>query len=160
MNLERTVLLSIGVSYSFVTASGQRAAVIVHGSGDRSLVVYESDDSEQVLHALDLEEAEARTVAELLGLPLVADRVANVVPGMDGMNAVRIPLPVGSPCAGRALGETRARTRTGASIVAVLRDGQTVMGPAPDFVLQHGDSVVVVGDDPGIAGIRELLITG
>jgi TrkA domain protein len=158
--LERTALLSVGVSYSFLTATGQRAAVIVHGSGERSLVVYDPADSEQVLLALELEEAEARTVAELLGLPLVADRVTDLIPGLDGMEAVRIPLPAGSPYAGRALGETRARTRTGASIVGVLRGAQTSISLAPDFVLHHGDAVVAVGDDPAIAGLRELLLTG
>lgn len=161
MHLERTVLLAIGVSYAFTTATGQRAAVIVHGSGERHLVVYDPDDHERVLYTLVLNGGESRTVAELLGLPLVTDRITDLVPPtVKGMDAVCIPIPAGSPYAGRRLGATNARTPTGASIVAVLRDGRTIASLTPDFTLRHGDEVVVVGDASSIAGVRELLTTG
>jgi TrkA domain protein len=65
-----------------------------------------------------------------------------------------------TPDAGRRLGDTDARTRTGASIVAVLRDGHTITSLTPDFTLLHGDQVAVVGDAASVAGVRELLITG
>jgi len=42
----------------------------------------------------------------------------------------------------------------------VLRDGRTIASLTADFTLQHGDDVVVVGDASGIAGVRELLISG
>jgi len=161
VHLERTVLLAVGVSYHFTTATGQRAAVIVHVSGERHLVVYDPDDHERVVYTLVLNGGESRTVAELLGLPLVTDRVTDLVPpALTGMDAVCIPIPAGSPYAGRRLGDTNARSRTGASIVAVLRDGRTIASLTADFTLQHGDDVVVVGDASGIAGVRELLISG
>jgi TrkA domain protein len=161
MHLERTVLLAVGVSYAFTTATGQRAAVIVHVSGERHLVVYDPDDHERVLYTLVLNDGESRTAAELLGLPLVSDRVTDLVPPrLKGMNAVCIPIPAGSPYAGRRLGDTNARSRTGASIVAVLRDGRTIASLTPEFTLHHGDDVVVVGDDSSINGVRELLVTG
>jgi TrkA domain protein len=160
MNLERTVLHAVGTSYAFVTATGQRAAVIVHASGRRDLVVYDPGDHENVLHTLVLDGVESRTVAELLGLPLVTDRLTDLPPALDGVDAVRIPVPIGSPYAGRPLGDTRARSRTGASIVAVLRAGRVITTLTPDFVLQRGDMVVAVGDQFGIAGLRELLVKG
>jgi TrkA domain protein len=160
MNLDRTVLFTVGVSYAFTTATGQRAAVIQHVSGERHLVLYDPDDHERVLHTLVLAGGEARTVAELLGLPLVTDRQADPAPALAGMDAARIPLPAGSPYAGRRLGDTNARTRTGASIVAVRRDGRTITSLNPDFHLRPGDELVVVGDDAGITGVRELLADG
>jgi TrkA domain protein len=160
MNLERTVLLPVGASYAFTTATGQRAAVIVHVSGRRDLVIYDPDDRERVLYTLVLDDGESRTVAELLGVPLVMDRVTELAPTLTGVDAVQIPIPAGSPYAGRRLGDTRARTRTGASIVAVLRDGRVIASPTPDFTFQHGDAVVVVGDDSGISLLRELLVNG
>jgi TrkA domain protein len=160
MNLERTVLLAVGVSYAFTTATGQRATVIVHVSGERHLVVHDPDDHERVLFTLALDREESRTVAELLGLPLVTERVTDVAPALDGMEAVRIPIRADSPYVGRRLGDTRARTRTGGSIVAVLRDDRTITSLDPEFILQQGDVVVVVGNHSGIAGVRELLVSG
>ena len=103
MNLERTVLLAVGTSYAFTTATGQQAAVIVHGSGRRDLVIYDRDDPDRIPHTLVLDSGEARTVAELLGLPLVMDRVTDLPEALDGIDAVRMPVPVGSPYAGRPL---------------------------------------------------------
>jgi TrkA domain protein len=159
MHLERTVLLAVGVSYAFTTATGQRAAVIVHVSGERHLVVYHPDDPDRVVLTLVLDREESRTVAELLGLPLVTERVPDVVPAVDGMNAVRIPIRADSPYVGRRLGDTRARSRTGGSIVAVQRDGRTITSLDTEFILRQGDVVVVVGNDSSIAGVRELLVS-
>lgn len=160
MDLERTVLLAVGTSYAFTTQTGQRAAVIIHGSGRRDLIVYDPDDHDRILYTLVLDGRESRTVAELLGLPLVMDRVTDLPAALDGVDAVRMPLPLGSPYAGRPLGDTRARSRTGASIVAVLRDGRLITTLTPDFVLQRGDMIVAVGDRSAIDSLRGLLVKG
>jgi TrkA domain protein len=121
---------------------------------------YDPEDSGTVQHAVVLTEAEARTVAHLLDLPVMVDQVADLVRGLDGVDALRIPIPAGSPYCGRRLGDTRARTRTGASIVAVVRDGRAIPSPAPDFEFRSGDGVVAVGDDAATSALRELLING
>ena len=53
---------------------------------------------------------------------------------------------------GRTLGETRLRTLTGVSIVAVVNDDVVVPSPTPDEILLGGSSLVVIGTEPGIAG--------
>lgn len=160
MDLERTVLMGVGVSYAFTTRAGDRAAVIIELSRQRRIVIYDRDDRERVLYTLTLDPEESRDVAELLDLPLVMDELTDLPPALDGVRAVRIPIPAGSPYDGRKLGDTRARARTGASIVAVVRDGRVNPSPNADLVLHHGDSVVVVGDDSAITAVRELLVHG
>jgi TrkA domain protein len=66
-------------------------------------------------------------------------------------------VPSQSRFAGRPLGETEARTRTGASIVAVVREGEAIVSPRPDFVFHAGDLVVVVGTDEAAAGVARIL---
>ena len=97
-----------------------------------------------------LERAESRAVAELLDLPVVLDHMTELTRALDGVEAVRIPIPAGSPYDRRRLGDTRTRTRTGASIVAVVRDGRVIPSATPEFTFEHGDSVVAVGDDSAI----------
>jgi TrkA domain protein len=160
MDLQRTVLLAVGTSYAFTTATGQRAAVIAHVSGQRHLIIYDPHDHERVLHTLVLNDGEARTVAELLGQPLIIDHLAELPSTLAGIDAVRIPLPAASPYADHRLGDTNARSRTGASIVAVLRDGRVITSLDNDFILRHGDAVVAVGDPSGIVQLTDLLSKG
>ena len=160
MELERTALPGLGVSYAFTAAEGQHVGVVAHLSGRRDLISYEAEDHERVLHTVVLNEREARTVAHLLDLPVFVDQVTELARGLDGVEAVRIPIGAGSPYCGRRLADSRARTRTGASIVAVVRDGRAIPSPTPDFEFRAGDGVVAVGDGAATDALRELLING
>jgi TrkA domain protein len=50
-----------------------------------------------------------------------------------------------SPVAGTTLGESRIRTETGASIIAIQRGEETVSNPPPETELEPGDLLVAVG---------------
>ena len=63
----------------------------------------------------------------------------------------------GSPFADRTIADTQARSRTGVSVVAVLRDGGAIPAPAPDVRLQAGDTLVVVGTPQGVTALSSLL---
>ncbi len=54
-------------------------------------------------------------------------------------------LRAGSPACGRTIREIALRSRTGATIVAVTRRGRPVPNPSPDFRLEAGDVLVLVG---------------
>jgi Trk K+ transport system NAD-binding subunit len=62
--------------------------------------------------------------------------------------------------AGHLAGETLAgadvRRRTGCTVVAVERDGETTASPGPEFELRDDDRVVVAGSDESIDRFREL----
>ena len=68
----------------------------------------------------------------------------------------QIPISSRSPYSGRTLGDTQARSRTGASIVAVLRRTGAMPSPAPDFRFASGDMIVVVGTREGVDAVAEL----
>jgi TrkA domain protein len=75
-----------------------------------------------------------------------------------GLVAERVQLPIGSRWNGRLLGDTQLRTRTGASIVAVLRGPDAVPSPRPAFRLAGGDTLIVVGTREG-AGEAAAILT-
>lgn len=54
-------------------------------------------------------------------------------------------LAAGSPAAGATIRETALRARTGATIIAVVRGQEHYTNPAPDFRLEAGDDLVLVG---------------
>jgi CPA2 family monovalent cation:H+ antiporter-2 len=59
--------------------------------------------------------------------------------------------------AGRSLLELDLRRRTGATVVAVTREGAPVPNPGPDTVLLAGDVVAAIGSRDQILGLRRLL---
>jgi TrkA domain protein len=157
IDVTETPLPGLGVRREFGTSNGRRLGVVALRSGRTQLVIYRQDDPDTTSEVVDLETDEADTLAELLGAPRILDRLATIRDEVAELQARELRLREGSPFSGRPLGETRARSRTGASIVAVLRAGAAVVSPRPDFELRTGDVLVVVGTDHGIEGVKQIL---
>lgn len=160
MDVERTRLPGIGLRHEFRTAKGQHAAIVSHVSGRRDMVIYLQDDPDTAVATLSLSPDEANGVAELLGTSRIVERLADLQRQVVGLQTVQVPVTVGSPYDERPLSDTRARTRTGASIVAVIRSGEIIASPRPDFVFHPGDLVVVVGTDEGTAAVLDIFTNG
>jgi TrkA domain protein len=142
----KTALPGIGLRHEFRTEKGQAAAVVSHVSGRRDLVIYKPQDPDSILVTLSLSPDEANGVAELLGTSRIVERLADLRKQVGtGLATVQVPIMVGSPYDGRTLADTQTRTRTGASIVGVVRAGGLIGSPRPDFVFHSGDIVVLVG---------------
>lgn len=62
----------------------------------------------------------------------------------------------GGPAAGRLISELALRSRTGASIVAIEREGQSFINPAPHEELQPGDRLIVLGQATHLEAARAL----
>ena len=155
-----TPLPGIGIRYEFVTQDGDRVGVVHHRSGIRELVLYERDDPDRSHDLLRLGPEDGRTLAELLGVSQVARELAELEQDVEGLALDRLPLPAASPFHGRTIGDTAARTRTGVSIVAVLRGGEAHPAPGPAFGLLGADTLVVVGTPRGIEELAILLRSG
>jgi len=159
-NVNEIRLPGVGVRYEFVTSSGARVAVIHHRSGLRELVTYEEDDPDTSREILRLDPEDGRTLVELLGGSHVAQELAKLRQSVEGLAIDWLPVPAGTPYAGRSIGDTQARTRTGASIVAVLRGEEAVPAPGPEFELREDDTLVVVGTTRGVEELAVILRSG
>ena len=94
--------------------------------------------------------AEATALAQLL-IPAPIDPLHSDIE-ID-LVTEQIPVTGRSPYSGRTLGDTQVRSRTGASIVAVLRRSGAVPSPTPDFRFAIGDTLVVVGTREGVDAV-------
>ncbi|MCH0565776.1 MULTISPECIES: cation:proton antiporter regulatory subunit [unclassified Streptomyces] len=157
MDVNEVLLPGVGLRYEFVNRDGDRIGVVVRRSGDFELVVYEGADPDEARAVLRLTEEEADTLAEILGAPRIAERFADLTKEVPGLSAGQIEVRADTPFAGRPLGDTRARTRTGASIVAVVRGEEVIPSPGPDRVLLPGDVLVVIGTHDGIAAVEQIV---
>ena len=160
MDLERTKLPGIGLQHVMTTARGRQLGVISHRTGRRDLVVYDKEDPDSCIATVALTGEEANAIAELLGTGRVLEHLAELQRQVGGLNTEQLPITPGSPYDGRPLGDTRARTRTSASIVAVVRDKRIIPSPTPDFTFTAGDYVVVVGTAEGTTAVARILTDG
>jgi CPA2 family monovalent cation:H+ antiporter-2 len=83
--------------------------------------------------------------------------VALLPAGLEVESAV---VPEGAWIAGRSLVDADLRRRTGATLVAYTREGDTAVHPSPDDVLQAGDVVSLLGNDTQLAAARALIASG
>lgn len=152
-----TKLPGVGVRHDFVTEDGDRVGVIVHRSGRREIVVYDADDPDACSPMLGLSSSDTRIMGELLGASQVVEAVGAVQHEIDGLAIEWIQLPRTSSAVDNTIGDGTYRTRTGASIVAVVRGDTTVPAPTPEYRFASGDTVVAVGTTEGLARLRDLM---
>ncbi|SCK16434.1 cation:proton antiporter regulatory subunit [Streptomyces sp. WMMB 322] len=157
MDVNEVLLPGVGMLYEFTNQDGDRIGVVARRSRDFELVVYADDSPDQAGPMLRLTGEEADTLAEILGAPRIAERFADLTREVPGLSAGQVEVRAGTRFAGSPLGETRARTRTGASVVAIVRDGDVVASPGPDEVLRPGDVLIVIGTHDGIAGVEQIV---
>ncbi|GAA3102869.1 cation:proton antiporter regulatory subunit [Streptosporangium carneum] len=160
MDVEQTALPGIGLRHEFTTRSGRRIGVVSHRTGRRDLVIYDPTDPDRACETVKLNDEEADALAELLGAPRIVQRLNALHREVEGLVSLQLPIPPGTPYAGRAMGDARVRTRTGASIVAVVRGGQVFASPGPDFTLDGGDVVVVVGSPESTSAVSDIFAHG
>src|SRR5688500_12458574 len=157
VRVEQTALPGIGVRHDLLTESGRRLGVVSHRNGRRDLVLYDPDDPDSCQHDIPLTDDEAEALADILGASLMLGQLSGLREQAAGLLTEQIAISAGSPFVGRRLGDTRARTRTSASIGAVLRDREVIASPGPSFVFEANDVVVVVGTRQGLDGVTAIL---
>ncbi|GAB2944115.1 cation:proton antiporter regulatory subunit [Micromonospora polyrhachis] len=157
VRVEQTALPGIGVRHDLLTTSGRRVGVVTHRNGRRDLVLYDEDDPDASVADIPLTDDEADALADILGASLMLGQLSGLRQQAAGLLTEQISIPAGSPYVGRKLGDTKARTRTSASIVAVLREREVIASPDPTFRFEAGDVVVVVGTRTGLDGVSAIL---
>lgn len=143
--------------HEFTTASGEQVGVLVYHDGRREILVYDAQDPDACTTMMMLNSDDTRTMSELLGASQVTEVVEAVQQEIEGLVIEWLEVPEGSPASGKTIGDGEYRTKTGASVVAVLRDGQSIPAPGPEFSFLADDVIVAVGTSEGVASLRQLI---
>lgn len=161
MDVKETLLPGVGLRYEFNNRDGDRVGVVAHRGGDFEVFVCSAaGDPDKARRVFRLNDREAEALAQILGAPRMVESYADLTREVPGLDAGQVEVPPGSRFAGRPLGDTKARTMTGASIVAIVRGEEVLASPGPEETLRPSDVLVVIGTEDGIAGVRQLVEQG
>lgn len=155
--IEETPLPGIGTRFDFSTRDGERIGVVHHHTGRREVFVCTRDDPDGAAISFDLDEDEAHSLIDVLGGSQVVESLAGARQTIVGLAIDWLKVPAGSVWVGRPISSTALRATTGASIVAVIRGDDHVPAPGPDFMIEMGDTLVVVGTPDGVLAAYDLV---
>ncbi len=82
--------------------------------------------------------------------------VQALLPGLGA--PVAIALPAGSPAIGVSLAELNLRGRTGATVLAISRGGESITVPVAAERLKPGDVLALIGTRDAVEAAKELLL--
>jgi len=156
--VRETKLPGVGVRHDFTAATGAEIGVIVHHDGRREILLYDDrDDVDASSSVIQLSPLDARTMSEVLGASQVTEVVEAVQQHIEGLAIEWITVPANSLAITTSIGGARYRSKTGASIVAVIRDHQSIPAPGADFRMAVDDVIVAVGTVEGVAALRQII---
>jgi TrkA domain protein len=141
-------LPGIGRRYSLPAADGARVVVVMHHAGRRDLYSFasEASASEAPDACVSLTDDQARTLGAVLGGAYFKPSVATDVETVIGNLLIDwVTLRPDSPGTDRSIADLQIRHRTRMTVVAILRDDETLLAPEPGETLRAGDRLVVVG---------------
>ena len=157
VRIERVDLAGIGFRDDIITSTGARLGVLTHRDGQREVAIYAAEDPDATAASLTITSAEAAALSELLGSATLLDQLAKISDTVPGIFTEHLSLPADSKYIDGELGDTHARTKTGVSIVAIVREKNVIASPRPGQDLQSGDILVAVGTREGLDALAEIL---
>ncbi len=158
MDIYETPLPGIGVRYEFQADSGDHVGVVVRRDGKRDFALYDREDPDSCRGTVELSEADSAALVELLGGTSITSRLEGLRHQIEGLAIEWVTMPRDGGLTGRTIADGRIRTETSASIVAVIRGEDGNPGPGPDFLLEAGDTVLVMGSDAAVRKATAILV--
>lgn len=158
--ITKTSLPGVGMKHEFSTDDGRVVGVVHHRTGKRELFVCESADPEVAVLNVTLTEDDSHALSDALGGSEVVENLAHLQQQVEGLAIDWLPVAEDSAYANRTIGDARIRTRTGVSVVAIIRDEKAFPAPEPTFEILPADTLVVVGTADGIEQVEDILSVG
>jgi TrkA domain protein len=161
VDLRETRLPGVGVKFTLRLESGGRLAIIQHNDGDRELYVYARSRDEEPAAVIRLDDEEARQVGAVIGGAYERPKIVDELEMALGELLIEwVRVPDDSPAIGKSLADCGFRAKTGITIIAILRESETVSGAQPGDVIRSGDTLVTVGKAGQYRAFRDLLSHG
>lgn len=156
MHFRETDLPGVGKRYTLELEDGGELTLIIHNTGRREIYIIE-DEEEEPTCVISLTEDEAKELGFLLAgttyQPVAPEKMELI---MKEMVMEWVKVGGESNLINKTIAEAQIRKKTGASIVAIIRDGDMLVNPDPnDTRIVSGDILVVAGTRKQIKNFLE-----
>ena len=151
-------LIGIGKKYQIETEAGDNMVVVIHDDGRREL--YRHDDIDHETHCvMTLSDEESRQIAGILGgLSYKPKALETIEVALDDLRIEWYKVEASNDGVNKSIGELNVRQKTGASIIAAIKDVETIINPGPEFVIEPGVTLVIAGKAKNIKLLKEILL--
>ena len=161
VDLRETRLPGVGVKYTLRTAQNGRLAVIQHIDGQREIYFYRREQDDEPTAVIELHDDEARQLGAIIGGAYERPKIVEDLEMALGEFQIEwIKVPDDSWVDGRTLAECAFRKRTGVTVIAILRESDSIAGAQPEDQIRAGDTIVVVGKAGQFTNVKRLLAQG
>ena len=151
-------LIGIGKKYQIETEAGDNMVVVIHDDGRRELYRYEDEDNETHC-VMTLSDEESRQVAGILGgLSYKPKALETIEVALDDLRIEWYKVEPSNDGVNKSIGDLGVRQRTGATIIAAIRDEETIINPGPDYLIIPGTTLVIAGKLKSIKLLKEILL--
>ena len=153
MAIREVELPGIGQKYTVETQAKGQVVVVLHRTGKREIYHFGPDQAAPG-EVVELTADEAQQIGSILSqTAFEVDPSRELV--MKELTIEWLLLPSGHALTNQTLRDSAVRQKTGASIVAILRNEQAIINPDPDEVLQAEDTLVVIGNAKQVQLFKE-----
>lgn len=158
MIVKVTDLPHVGKKVTLITAKKEKINIISHYCGKRDLYFSEHEDDDEADYALELTSEETRELgAQLLGAtyqPVDQDQ-AKFQKGKLVMEWFNVS--VHSKFVNKTIEESSISQQTGVAIIAITRDDDAIITPAPGEIIKVGDTLMVAGKREQVEAFEALV---
>jgi len=155
--VRETDLIGIGKKYQIETEAGDHMVVVIHDDGRRELYRYDEEENESRC-VMTLTDDESRQVAGIIGgLSYKPKALDTIEVALDDLIIEWLKVEENDRAIHKSIGELEVRQRTGATIIAAIKDGDSFINPGPDYVIAPGVTLVVAGKRNHIRLLKEIL---
>ncbi len=159
--LQETRLPGIGTKFTIRTGEGSRLTVILHNDGKRELYYFRRGTDDEPSSVITLDDDEARQLGAVLGGAYERPKIVEDLEMALGELLIEwTPVPDSSPWIGKTLAEAEFRAKVGITVIAILREPESVSGALPHDVIQQGDTLVTVGKGGAYPAFQKRLAAG
>ncbi|MGI5892630.1 MAG: cation:proton antiporter regulatory subunit [Bacillota bacterium] len=157
--LKETELPGIGKKFTIELLSEEKLVIIVHDDGKREVYCHGIEDEDDYTLVAEMTDLEARQISGILGgIYYKPKALEDMDVSLHDMSIQWHYIEPESGVSHKSIGDLQLRKKTGVTIIgAIEKNGRHIINPGPNFVLEGGQTVVIVGEREQVKSFKKLI---
>lgn len=152
-------LPGIGKKFTFWTKAKQFLSVVIMANGKREVFLFDDPDDDPTFHFLLNEEEAGLLGSILMGTYFKPEQDKQKELLLDKLSIEWVNIENGCTLAGKTIFQEEIRKKTGITIIAIIREEESIINPPPETLMKSGDTLIVVGSREQTTAFKEFFKT-